>query len=517
VARRSTSTVLDTYAFSPDGKTLVVSAYPLGPVLQRYDVATGKQLAAPIEPAPDFQALTFSPDERTVYSLGADGGLRSWQTATGKQETPIPLGSQKGLFAPDGRVLAVEQNGTTSLYETATGKKLRQFTPMPSNQLRSWAYSPDGRTLAFARQMDLYFVEAATGKELGKIANPPEVFLQFHFTPDGEELLGHQWPEQSRGGPVHFWEVRTGRERRVLHPPPHWGTVALSPDGRVLAVPLSDFKGIDLVEVATVRKRLTLPPPAVWPSAIGFSPDGRFFLVADYDGPVRFYDTRSGELLARREGHRGTVTGWAFARSGRTLATFAKDKTALVWDMAELSRTGKEKPVTLAPQELQDLWEDLASADAEKAHQAIGKLSHAPAQIFAWVKSRLKPVTEADLRRVRKLIADLGSAQFNVREAATRALGELQAVTETALMEALAKRPELEVRRRLERLLKNPGGPIENPERLRGLRAVELLERVDSPEARRLLSTLAAGAPEARLTRDARAALDRLTRRPAAP
>jgi hypothetical protein len=48
-------------------------------------------------------------------------------------------------------------------------------------------------------------------------------------------------------------------------------------------------------------------------------------------------------------------------------------------------------------------------------------------------------------------------------------------------------------------------------------RAVEVCERAGTPEARRLLERLAAWAPEARLTRDAKAALDRLARRPAAP
>jgi RNA polymerase sigma factor (sigma-70 family) len=518
VPRRSSSTVLDVFAFSPDGMSLVVSAFPLGPAVQHYDMATGKRLPAPIEPAPDFQALTFSPDERTVYSLGADGELRSWQTATGKQETQIPLGTSKGLFAPDGQVLVAEKNRAAFLYETATGKELRRLTSAASEFPLSWAFSPDGRTLALARRNSLHFVEVATGKELAKIPNPPDMLMQIDFTPGGELLFGHPWQKYARAtGPIHFWEMRTGRERRTLNLPPHWGTVALSPDGRVLAVPLEDWKGINFVEVATGRKRLTLPPPTVWPSAIGFSPDGHYFLVGDIDGPVRFYDTRSGELLERREGHRGTVTGWAFAPSGRTLATFAKDMSALVWDITELSRTRKEKPLTLAPQEVQSLWEDLADEDAEKAHRAIGKLSHAPTQALPWIKARLKPMPGADLKLIRKLIVDLGSAEFNVREAATRALRELPDVTETALREALAKQPDLEVRRRLERLLKYLEGPIADAGRLRGLRAVELLERIDSQEARRLLGTLAAGAPEARLTRDARAALDRLTRRPAAP
>jgi hypothetical protein len=50
---------------------------------------------------------------------------------------------------------------------------------------------------------------------------------------------------------------------------------------------------------------------------------------------------------------------------------------------------------------------------------------------------------------------------------------------------------------------------------LRRLRAVEVLEHLDTEQARQLLRTLAGGSPEVRLTREAGAALDRLTRRPA--
>ena len=56
--------------------------------------------------------------------------------------------------------------------------------------------------------------------------------------------------------------------------------------------------------------------------------------------------------------------------------------------------------------------------------------------------------------------------------------------------------------------------PITSPEALRAVRSVEVLERCGTPAARQLLETLAGGAPAARMTREAKSALQRLAARP---
>ena len=56
-----------------------------------------------------------------------------------------------------------------------------------------------------------------------------------------------------------------------------------------------------------------------------------------------------------------------------------------------------------------------------------------------------------------------------------------------------------------------------SPEKLRLLRALTVLETVATPEARQVLQTLAGGMPEARLTQEAKAGLERLSWRAAGP
>jgi hypothetical protein len=78
---------------------------------------------------------------------------------------------------------------------------------------------------------------------------------------------------------------------------------------------------------------------------------------------------------------------------------------------------------------------------------------------------------------------------------------------------ALANNPSAEARRRLEPLLAKVERQELSSTALRQVRATEVLEHIATPEARDLLKNLAAGATEARLTQEAKAALERLERR----
>jgi hypothetical protein len=79
---------------------------------------------------------------------------------------------------------------------------------------------------------------------------------------------------------------------------------------------------------------------------------------------------------------------------------------------------------------------------------------------------------------------------------------------------ALAAKPSAEVRKRVSALLERVEGQAVPPEQLRALRGVEALEHAGTADARGVLEALAKGDPQARLTRQARASLLRLAKRP---
>jgi hypothetical protein len=135
-------------------------------------------------------------------------------------------------------------------------------------------------------------------------------------------------------------------------------------------------------------------------------------------------------------------------------------------------------------------------------------MAGAPELALPHLRKHLHPVTEQ--QGVRRLIADLDSPRFAVRSKALAKLQRLGETAEPARRKALAEGPKLEVRRRIEGLLEEIDSMPPSAESLRAFRAIEILERLGGPDARKIIETLTRGVPEARLTQDAKATLRRI-------
>lgn len=193
---------------------------------------------------------------------------------------------------------------------------------------------------------------------------------------------------------------------------------------------------------------------------------------------------------------------------------------ALVLVLLAGTADAPKPPATLTDQELAAMWGDLARADDDgvrKAYQVIVRLVQTPTQAIPFLKARLRPAEAPDDKKVAGWIADLDSDDFAVRDKATTELEMLGALAMPAVKAKLtAQVPSLEARRRLERLVEKVEGNLMSGEELRALRAVEILENIDSPETRQLIAALAKGAPGARLTMDAQRAQARFAAHAAA-
>jgi hypothetical protein len=110
-------------------------------------------------------------------------------------------------------------------------------------------------------------------------------------------------------------------------------------------------------------------------------------------------------------------------------------------------------------------------------------------------------------------MAELDSDDFTTREKATQELEGLAELAGPALRQALSAKPPLETARRIAALMDKAARRPWSGESLAFWRAIEVLEKIGTPEARHILQTVAKGAPSSRLTQAAQQSLDRLTQR----
>jgi hypothetical protein len=338
------------------------------------------------------------------------------------------------------------------------------------------AISPDGRTLAAGtgdrtnRTIRLW--DLPTGKELVRIPVERGVIIGVCFSPDGKTLAGTTDVPSKGRYMAQLWDAATGKELRswaLAHP----GPLVFSPDRRTLAGgenggPLlsenwgSEFWDPRLRKERTLRLWDSTGKEHAFPTgqlssmaSAAFSPDGRMLAWGNGDGTVCLWEVAAGKVRRRLAGHRAAVYALAFSPDGKSLASGSHDSTAVVWDVTGLLPGDRRRAGALSPAQRKKLWADLAG-DPARAFRAVGTLAASPREAVTLLAGRLAPA-------------------------------------------AAPGRSE---------------GPTAPPEALRSLRALEVLERVGTPGARRLLEKLSRGAPGARLTREARTSLERLAKRP---
>jgi WD40 repeat protein len=362
--------------------------------------------------------LVISPDAKFMvrtYGLGGLSGIRLWETATGKALCDLDrVGASRGhkasVFSPDSMRFAVEgMDKTIHLWDVATGQELpplkvsEQGRPVNAPGQGTLSFSPDGKSLASAgvyhdgRQMvsEVVVWDIATGKTTCRAKCGGQGIQAVTFSLDSK-LIAHGEP-----GGVRLLNATTGKELRRLEAVDGFvHCLACSPEGRTLAG-------------ASLDQHTGTAHLALWELA-------------------------SGQVRCRFDGHKGRITCLAYSPDGMSLASGSADTTVLLWN-----RSGRSGGQTADSSRLPDeLWSELAAPRAERAYRAILELAATPRKAVPLLKTQLLAEREKvpDAQDIQKLVTDLDSAQFALRDRATRRLEQLGPRAEPALLAALQAR-----------------------------------------------------------------------------
>jgi WD40 repeat protein len=257
--------------YMPDGKSIVAGYHRAQAILVR-DTAIGKELSCFDGQPGQVEFVTLLADGKSVVSMSrhrvrrvdglwenrADGSLRVWDLATGKQTRQV--GNSDG-----------EERGYQGIHRAAC--------------------SADGRLLAVGQHSDDPAVcvwDGASDRQLAKLAQPDWV-LALAFTPDGRRLVTAAFDPSGRF-PVRLWDIAKAVEV-WRHVDTDHATLALtvSPDGRVIAAGSSDGL-IRLWDIDARKELLKLTGHQGPVLAVAFSPDGRRLISGGRDTTALIWD-----------------------------------------------------------------------------------------------------------------------------------------------------------------------------------------------------------------------------------
>jgi WD40 repeat protein len=504
----------------PDGKRVAV--LDRNGVVRLYDLATGQECDEHSQYS-DWSSIQFV--GRNTVGCWNSGEVMFWDALTGLPDRRTQLESDTSKsdsmrrLSPNGKQLSVFlKQGQTRVFDTTTGKKLLQVeetaglvvgdlttngrvavpvvgskeahiiadgcdlydlaTNKRTHQIRTFphaihALAPDGRTLAAANSGQVQLHELATGKlrwvqdAMSGTENSAHGVDRLEFDSGGRQLF------LFRSGDITVLDVRTGKQTARL-------TLETTGPDKKLA------------------KLRTVSRSGRWVAGLVQNQDDTSqLLLVDLSGE------NPEEYSLTVPISENVVSQIILDDAARRLVTCERGGECVVWDLeAWLKPHLRPKRVTKI--DGRTPWEYLADQDPVVAQKGMDTLHADPDGTVKLFEKLLPPADAIPEVEVTKWISELSNQQFAVRDAASKKLEAIADQIEKTLRLALEASHDLEQQQRLEAILARLANLPFDTKRLQQIRAVEILERIQTPSAVKLLKKYAMGANNALLTREAK-------------
>lgn len=305
--------------------------------------------------------LGVSPDGNTLIVASNDGQISAIDINNYDIIYSIPLKANPYsdiAFSSDGEFFAVAEQQIVYVYETQTGKLVRNLHEHVGN-VSSLAISPDDRTLVSASGQDLTLKiwDLESGKLLQDIGEDVDSVSTVAFHPEGEFFV------TGAGGigsdrTIKYWELQSNQQSTddeleeisqyeyeseeipeyelVQTLPKQFGFIydlTFDSNGRKLVGIVRNYVKIwDLNRNNAEVLRVKASPLEL--NQVAISPDGRLIATANREGKITMIDVKSKKIIGILTGHEGWIQTIAFSPDGQTLYSGAEDKIVKAWDVS---------------------------------------------------------------------------------------------------------------------------------------------------------------------------------------
>ncbi|HEX4794894.1 MAG TPA: c-type cytochrome domain-containing protein [Humisphaera sp.] len=298
--------VVTSIAYSPDGQLLAVTGYH-EVLLHKSD---GSAIVARLTgEAPRVESVVFSSDGKFLADCGGApsefGLVQLWNVATRKLAGAWQVSGDSlyGIsFAPDEKSVAFGgADKVVHRLNLADGREMLDFKAH-ADWVLGTLFTLDGKQLVSAsRDRELKLIDLENSRFIDDINNPLEGCISIARNPKAEQVIyggdlgGARIYKISDNQGRTSGRIDTNLIRAFEKQPGPVTAVAWSPDGNSVA--LGSIGVAQIYSVKDGTRTLSLSGHKGPIFAIAFKPDGSTIATAGYDGMIRLFDARSGNLV----------------------------------------------------------------------------------------------------------------------------------------------------------------------------------------------------------------------------
>jgi WD40 repeat protein len=275
--------------------------------------------------------VSWSPDGEKLASASHDRTVKFWhprtgeclKTLTGYSDSTWSMGwSRDGI-----RLLTSSTNHNITLWNSHTGECLKV---LQGHRKEVWmsVWSPDERLIASASaDATIRIWDAQSGECVQVLRGHYDMVWSVAWSPDGKQVIS--------GGDdrtIRLWDVDSGQ--CLLNLQGHNDDVSSFvwfPQTRRIASASIDgtIRFWDLTTGVCDGAIVVYSPVYT----IALSPDGNILASGDYSGFIKLWNPQTGDTIQTLFGHTGHVYSIAWSKDGKLLASISADLTGRIWDM----------------------------------------------------------------------------------------------------------------------------------------------------------------------------------------
>lgn len=336
------ATWIERLAWSPDGRRLATLA-KLSPEVTVFDYPAGKKAYVLAGHHGDVGAIQFSPDGTLIgtTALAPDSTLRIWDAANGRprQTILLPVPSATLAWSADGTRVATFglREKAIRLWEAGSGKAL-QTIPCPA-PVKTGAWQPNSSSLAVYGEdhvVRLVDLEQSKTEELPLIQKTSEVH-DLAWSPDGRLLaLGEfrdRWDFHVSVWRTTTWSLERDYKSRMLPNRLRW-----SGDGQTLAVGglFNELRGVARYEMSQEQAAWSSPkaPFVGTNSNCAWKPDSASLGAFGVGNSIRLWDFAESRETGAMKGLDAPPSALEWSPDGKWLACVAFNGRLTLWNAA---------------------------------------------------------------------------------------------------------------------------------------------------------------------------------------